>query len=64
MSNLIVLGIIPGTNIQLGFFWWLLGFVLLGGAIYTARQLRRAQTIRFMLIHASLVLTMRRRQRA
>lgn len=64
LSNLIILGIIPGTNVQLGFFWWLVGFILLGTGMYAIRQLRRAQTIRFMLIHVSLVLTMHRHQQA
>ena len=64
MSDLIVLGIIPGTNIQFGFIWWLVLCGLCWFLVRSIRRIRRAQTIRFALIQISLMLATYRRQRA
>ena len=64
IEELVVLGIIPGTNIQIGFLGWALFFSIAAIAIFMVRHVRRAQTIRFLLIRISLGLTVRRLQRA
>lgn len=64
IESLVVLGIIPGTNIQIGFFGWLIIFMLTTIIFYGVYRERRMQTIRFTLIRISLALTVRRHQRA
>ena len=63
IEALVVLGIIPGTNIQIGFLGWAALFSLAAITLYIVRRERRLQTIRFMLIRLSLTLTVRRLQR-
>jgi hypothetical protein len=63
IEALVVLGIIPGTNIQIGFLGWAALFSLAAIILYTVRRERRLKTIRFMLIRISLALTVRRLQR-
>ncbi len=62
MSDLIVLGIIPGTNIHIGLLGWLV--ICLGGATvrYIAQRIRRVRTMRFLLAQLSLLLATRRLQ--
>lgn len=60
---LIVLGIIPGTNIQIGFLGWAAMFILAATIFYVARREHRQHSIRFMLISLSMTLTVRRLQR-
>jgi hypothetical protein len=65
MQDLIVLGIIPGTNIQINLVGWVVIAAVIAVIIYIVRRESRAQTIRFLLIHISLMLATRRRfQRA
>lgn len=64
VEELVVLGIIPGTNIQVGFLGWAAMFLLASAVYYIVRRERRVQTIRFMLIRLSLSFTVRRLQRA
>jgi fluoride ion exporter CrcB/FEX len=64
MEALLVLGIIPGTNIQVGFLGWFSLFSTAAITYYLVHRERRMQTIRFILIRLSLALTVRRLQRA
>lgn len=64
IEALVVLGIIPGTNIQIGFLGWASMFAILATTFYLVRRERRVQTIRFLLIRISLAFTVRRLQRA
>lgn len=64
VEELVVLGIIPGTNIQVGFLGWAAMFLLAAAIYYVVRRERRVQTIRFFLIRLSLSFTVRRLQRA
>lgn len=64
VEELVVLGIIPGTNIQVGFLGWAAMFLLATAIYYVIRRERRVQTIRFFLIRLSLSFTVRRLQRA
>ena len=64
VEELVVLGIIPGTNIQVGFLGWAALFSIAAALYYVARRERRRQSIRFMLIRISLAFTVRRLQRA
>lgn len=63
IEALVVLGIIPGTNIQIGFLGWAALFSLAAIILYIVRRERRLKTIRFILIRISLALTVRRFQR-
>jgi len=64
IEELVVLGIIPGTNIQIGFLGWAALFGIAFVLRYLVKRERRNQTIRFMLIRLSLAFTVRRLQRA
>lgn len=64
VEELVVLGIIPGTNIQVGFLGWAALFSIAAVLYYLARRERRRQSIRFLLIRISLAFTVRRLQRA
>jgi hypothetical protein len=65
MSDFIVLGIIPGTNIQIGLLGWILIAAAIVMAAYLVRRIRRARALRFLHVHVSLTIAMRRRfQRA
>jgi uncharacterized 2Fe-2S/4Fe-4S cluster protein (DUF4445 family) len=64
VEELVVLGIIPGTNIQVGFLGWAALFAVAATLYFVVRRERRVQTIRFMLIRISLALTVRLLQRA
>lgn len=64
IEALVVLGIIPGTNIQIGFLGWASMFAILATTFYLVRRERRVQTIRFLMIRISLAFTVRRLQRA
>jgi hypothetical protein len=61
MQSFIVLGIIPGTNIQVGFFGWL-GFVaILLFARYVIRRVRgRRRSRTFLRNYTSLALATQR----
>ncbi len=63
MSDFIVLGLIPGTNIQIGLLGWTAVFVMFAASLYIIRRGRRAHTLRFLLIRASLTLALRRQAR-
>jgi hypothetical protein len=63
IEALVVLGIIPGTNIQVGFVGWAALFSLAAIFFYLVHRERRFQTIRFMLIRLSLTFTVHRLQR-
>lgn len=62
MSNFIVLGLIPGTSIQIGLFSWAILSAIICAAFLIVHRERRAQTIRFLLIRISLAHTIRSRQ--
>lgn len=64
VEELVVLGIIPGTNIQVGFLGWAALFTIAALLYFLAKRERRVQSIRFMLIRISLSITVRRLQRA
>lgn len=64
MSEFIVLGLIPGTNIQIGLVGWIGVFIVLTCGYYIVRHERRAGSIRFLLIYTSLVLVVRRQTQA
>lgn len=64
MQDFIVLGIIPGTNIQINFMVWMVLFVLALGGSYLAWRERTKHTLLLLLIWASLARDLRRRQRA
>jgi hypothetical protein len=63
IEALVVLGIIPGTNIQIGFLGWAALFSIAAALLYIVRRERRVRTIRFILIRISLAFTVRRLQR-
>jgi hypothetical protein len=63
MSEFIVLGLIPGTNIQISFVGWTIIFVVLIVGYCIIRRERRTRTLRFLLIRASLALAVRRQTR-
>jgi len=60
MSDFIVLGLIPGTNIQIGLIAWLAIFASLMVGFGVVHRERRVRTIRFLLIRLSLFLTQRK----
>jgi uncharacterized membrane protein YoaK (UPF0700 family) len=64
VQDLIVLGIIPGTDVQINFMVWLAIFVFVVGAVYILRRERSRHTVLLLLIWASLSLDQRRRERA
>lgn len=64
IEELVVLGIIPGTNIQVGFWSWAALFGIAVGLRYVVKRERREHDIRFLLIRLSLAFTVRRLQRA
>lgn len=64
VEELVVLGIIPGTNIQVGFLGWAALFTIAAALYFLVKRERRVQSIRFMLIRISLFFTVRRLQRA
>lgn len=64
MSDFIVLGIIPGTNIQIGLLGWIAIFVVITGSLYIVYRERRARSVRFLLIRLSVMLAVHRRARA
>jgi hypothetical protein len=59
MSDLIVLGFIPGTHIQITFLLW---FLVVSGlaASLMARYLKRKRLLRNLIIATSFALTIRR----
>jgi hypothetical protein len=63
MSEFIVLGLIPGTNIQIGLAGWIVIFAVLALGYCVIRYERRARAIRFLLIRASLSLALRHQTR-
>lgn len=63
IEALVVLGIVPGTNIQISFLGWAAMFSIAAALLYTVRRERRLHSIRFMLIRVSLAFTVRRLQR-
>lgn len=62
MEQLVVLGIIPGTNIQIGFLGWAALFAIVWAGLYIARRERSKHTIRFLLIRITLMLATRRQR--
>jgi len=64
LEGLVVLGIIPGTNIQVGFLGWATLFVTTATVLYVVKHERRTQDLRFLLIRLSMTLAIRRLQRA
>jgi len=59
MSEIIVLGLVPGTHIQITFLLWLLGLFGVGSYI-ALRYERRKRWLRNWLIVTSIMLLMRR----
>jgi hypothetical protein len=62
VEQLVVLGIIPGTNIQIGFLGWVTLFVIAGAGLYIAHRERSKHTLRLLLIRLSLLRTTRRQR--
>lgn len=61
MSDLIVLGLIPGTQIQITFVaWTIIASILI--AYYVTRGLNRTQTFRGWLIASTIMIAVQRRQ--
>lgn len=60
MSDFIVLGYIPGTNVQIGLLGWLVIFAVIMGSFYVVYRERRARSVRFLLIRLSLMLAVYR----
>lgn len=60
MSDFIILGLIPGTNIQIGLLSWAIISALICAAFYVVHRERRSGTIRFLLIRLSVARTMHR----
>lgn len=58
MSDFIVLGIIPGTHIQITFLNWLIASLVLVVAFSLVYHLRRRQTIHYLLIRWSLFVSL------
>ncbi len=63
IEALVVLGIIPGTNIQIGFLGWAAMFSIAAMLLYVVHRERKLHSIRFLLIRISLAITVRRLQR-
>jgi hypothetical protein len=63
MSEIIVLGLIPGTKIQITFLLWLIGLVGVG-AYVVVRYERRSARLRSWLIVTTFMIAMRRPNRA
>ena len=61
MQNLIVLGIIPGTNIQVGFMGWVGIAAIVWATSYSVRRTRQAQAVRFLQTYVSLSFATRRK---
>jgi hypothetical protein len=62
MQNLIILGLVPGTHIQINFIMWLYGIVLLGLAI-NLLFLYRTWTIKSLIVSAFLFWTLTHQRR-
>ncbi len=60
MQDLIVLGIIPGTDIQIGFLGWLTIAATILLARVVIRRERQSSALRFLELRISLVLVNRR----
>lgn len=63
MQELIVLGLVPGTSIQITFYMWLWVVCLIVSSII-AGQMRKHHTLEMTLIALIIVLRSRRRLRA
>lgn len=63
IEALVILGIIPGTNIQIGFMGWAVMLSIAVAVLYIVRRERRLHSIRFMLIRISMAFTVRKLQR-
>jgi hypothetical protein len=63
MYSLIVLGLIPGTQIQINFAMWLIAAAVVVGLMITL-YIRRKHFIAFLLLAMRLRITLRRQQLA
>lgn len=64
MQDFIVLGLIPGTNIQIGFLGWLIiAAVIIAGRtiVRKTRQLQAAQAAQFLTTYVSVSYATRRK---
>ena len=63
MQNFIVLGLIPGTNLEITFALWLLGGAAIAAMVF-AWHLQRTHRVRNWLIATTIAWTIRHRQLA
>lgn len=63
IEALVILGIIPGTNIQIGFLEWAAMLSIATAILFIVHRERHQHSIRFLLIGISLAFTVRRLQR-
>lgn len=54
MQDLIVLGIIPGTNFQIGFYAFLAVFLVASSLFYSLRKAKKHQLLFFLMLRISL----------
>ncbi len=59
MYSLIVLGIIPGTQFQITFLWWLMGLLTVTAAKIMLAMRRRKSLLWLRLILAFYAMTLR-----
>lgn len=64
MQDFIVLGLIPGTNIQIGFFGWLIIATLLFAARIILRRTSKVRTTRFIVNHIIYIILSHKRLRS
>jgi hypothetical protein len=58
VSNFIVLGIIPGTNLQIGLFGWLAVFAAVS-SLFVIRRVRKSQFLHYIILRISLAQSVR-----
>lgn len=54
MQDFIVLGIIPGTNFQIGFYAFLVCFLVAASFFFSLRKVKKNQFLFFLMIRISL----------
>lgn len=59
MNSFVVLGLVPGTDIQITFLWWLIAAATIVGALVGVRIVRRKIIARARLLWAILSLPYR-----
>lgn len=64
MWNFLMLGLIPGTNIQIGLLAWAISLAVLLVFYCVVWRERRKQTLRFLVIRLSLAISLYRQTKS